>query len=346
MSHEMSSSCCHATQKKRPDMLLWGGFGVLVISFLYHYFVMPHWQSEMVNVFTHTVIEFFSLIWWGILLGVFFVTVLDFAPKDMAIKIVGRPGTKRGILQATLAGVFFDLCSHGILLVGMKLYERGASLGQVMAFLIASPWNSISLTVILVALIGMKWTLLFILGSVLVALCSGVFFDFLVHKKILPENPNQQKLDTEIKGVKELFQETNWKEKSIKQSFFHAIKDSRNIIRWMLLGVILIALVRTFVDVDSFQTLFAPTLAGLGLTLVVATIVEVCSEGLAPIAADLINRAFAPGNAFAFLMAGIATDYTEIMGIKEGTKSWKIALFLPLVTVPQVVILSIIMNGV
>ena len=54
-----------------------------------------------------------------------------------------------GLLRAALAGVFLDLCSHGILAVGMKLYERGASAGQVMTFLLASPWNSFSLTLIL-----------------------------------------------------------------------------------------------------------------------------------------------------------------------------------------------------
>jgi len=43
-------------------------------------------------------------------------------------------------------------------------------------------------------------------------------------------------------------------------------------------------------------------------------------------------------------MTGISTDYTEIMGIKENTKSWKIALFLPLVTLPQVILISYLLN--
>jgi len=93
-----------------------------------------------------------------------------------------------------------------------------------------------------------------------------------------------------------------------------------------------------------FKDFFGPTLGGLGLTLVAATILEVCSEGSAPIAADILNRAAAPGNAFAFLMAGVSTDYTEIMALKECTKSWKIPLFLPLITVPQVVVLAWIAN--
>jgi len=34
---------------------------------------------------------------------------------------------------------------------------------------------------------------------------------------------------------------------------------------------------------ESFQTWFGPTLAGLGLTVLAATIIEVCSEGSAPL---------------------------------------------------------------
>ena len=125
---------------------------------------------------------------------------------------------------------------------------------------------------------------------------------------------------------------------------WEGLKDSRMIVRWLLLGVLLAATIRTFVPLESFQTYFGATLAGLAMTLVVATILEICSEGSTPIAADLVVRAQAPGNGFAFLMTGVATDYTEIMSLRETTGSWKVALFLPLITVPQVVLLSWIMN--
>ena len=94
-----------------------------------------------------------------------------------------------------------------------------------------------------------------------------------------------------------------------------------------------------------FQNWFGPTMLGLLATLLMATIIEVCSEGSTPIAADLLTRAGAPGNSFAFMMTGVSTDYTEVMVLKDTTKSWKIALFLPLVTVPQVVVIAIVLNG-
>jgi uncharacterized membrane protein YraQ (UPF0718 family) len=57
-----------------------------------------------------------------------------------------------------------------------------------------------------------------------------------------------------------------------------------------------------------------------------------------------MNRAAAPGNAFTFLMAGVATDYTEVMTLRDTTRSWKIALALPLVTVPQVIVIGLLLN--
>ena len=122
------------------------------------------------------------------------------------------------------------------------------------------------------------------------------------------------------------------------------IKDSRMVFRWLLFGIVLATLIRAFVPMDTYQVLFGPTLLGLLLTLLAATVIEVCSEGSTPIAADIVTRAAAPGNGFTFLMAGVATDYTEIMVLRDLTKSWKIALFLPLVTLPQVLILGWLLN--
>ena len=48
--------------------------------------------------------------------------------------------------------------------------------------------------------------------------------------------------------------------------------------------------------------------------------------------------------ATAVLMAGAATDYTEIMVLRETTRSWKAALILPALTVPQVLLLGWILN--
>jgi len=349
----MAKDCCSAgthgsTKRKRFDVLLWSSSLVLIFAYFSWFFFHAKLEEvQYLGVFAVSVFELLNKMAFGIFLGVLFVGVLEKVPKDMIAFVMGKGGTFSGILRATFGGVLLDLCSHGILLVGMKLYQRGLSLGQTMAFLIASPWNSLSLTLILWALVGFKWAFVFLILSMFMALISGLIFDQLVKRGVLPENPNTIELPKGFSLKKEFKKEFKWAHltpKNLGSILWNGLKGSRMILRWIFFGTILAALIRTFVSPESFETLFGPTLGGLGLTLFVATILEVCSEGSTPIAADILTRAKAPGNAFGFLMTGVSTDYTEILSIKETTGRWKTAFFLPLVTLPQVIALAVIMN--
>jgi uncharacterized membrane protein YraQ (UPF0718 family) len=317
-------------------------------------FYVLHWQfsATLENMpwlaaMGQSVFSLLNIIWWGILLGIIMLTLLSKVPREFVMSVLGTGTGFRGIIRATIGGVLLDLCSHGILMVGAKLYERGASVGQVMAFLIASPWNSFSLTIILIALIGLKWTLFFLFASMLIALFSGWLFDLLVRRGVLPANPHTLELPAEFNfwyEAKTQFSAATFNASTLLDMIKSGLLDSRMVMRWILFGVLLASLIRAFVDVSVFQQYFGPTMMGLMFTLVAATIIEVCSEGSAPIAADLLTRANSPGNSFAFLMAGVSTDYTEIMVLKESTRSWKIALFLPLITVPQIFIIAWLVN--
>jgi len=349
-SHQATtSSCCEQDHDHggSVDYLLWSSLLICAGFYLSH-LLAPSLLPLSLQHFAHSVFEMLNTMWWGVLLGLVFVGLLAKVPQNLVLSVLGKGGTLSGIARATLAGVLLDLCSHGILMVGTKLYQKGASLGQVMAFLIASPWNSFSLTLIMFALIGFKWTLAFILVSMVIAIISGWVFDRCVAKKILPENPQTFTLDENFSfwpEVKRQWNGIHWSWSMLKDVASEGLSGSRMVLRWLLFGVVLAALIRSFVSLDFFQQWFGPSLIGMLFTLIAATVIEVCSEGSTPIAADLINRALAPGNSFTFMMAGVSTDYTEIMVLKDTTKSWKIALFLPLITLPQIIVVGYLMNN-
>jgi hypothetical protein len=334
-------SCCGGGKKGRPDFLLWGSLAAFVAGIAIHLLLpsSPAW----LHVFGHACYELMSRAWWGLLVGIVAVAVIGRLPRELVAAVLGRGGSVSGLFRAVGAGVLLDLCNHGILMVGMGLYKRGASLGQTLAFLIASPWNSLSLTLILAALIGWKWMLIFIALSMLVALVTGWIADRLVHAGKLPPNPNavalphDYRIGPAIQGVL----------RSLKPgaaNYLHLAREglagSKMVLRWIFFGFVLTGLIRAFVPEAAFQQYFGPTTAGLFLTLIATTLLEVCSEGSSPIAADLLTRAHAPGNAFVFLMAGAATDYTEVMSLRETTRSWKAALALPLISTPQVLLVG------
>jgi uncharacterized membrane protein YraQ (UPF0718 family) len=340
----------HPPTEHRPklDFMLWCSAWAIVVFYTLDWLFSEQILSiNWLSVLSSSVFDLMNTIWWGILIGIIMVAVLTKVPREFVVAVLGHKRGLGGIIRATMGGVLLDLCSHGILMVGAKLYERGASAGQVIAFLVASPWNSFSLTLVLISLIGLKWTAVFVVLSLVIAVIAGMIFESLVARKVLPENPNTIDLPVEFnfwtsarEGLSQVVINTPFFVSMIKDG----ITESRMVLRWIFFGVVLAGIVKTFVDTQSLQNFFGPTLAGLGLTVLVATILEVCSEGSTPVAADLLNRAGAPGNSFAFLMTGVATDYTEIMILKETTRSWKFALFLPLITLPQVIVVAFLLN--
>lgn len=343
-SHHDDHAHCHADlghgHSHRADFIYWGSLALVIVAYGLHVLniSIPFWKWDHFNAQVFAVM---NSMWWGIGLGILAIAILNLVPREMVMTYFRGSSRFMGLLRATMAGTLFDLCSHGILILGMKIYERGASLGQTMAFLIASPWNSFSLTMILYALIGGNLTFLFLVFSLVIALISGWIFEILVDKRILPGNASgsQVKVDPSLLRI-----HVQWTWSFWAKLLWEGIKESKMIIKWILFGALLSALVSCFLSPEAFMLYFGKTFRGMLFTLLAATGMEVCSEGSVPLAADLVNVAKAPGNAFIFLMAGVATDLTEILLIRQTMKSWKVALALPLITVPQIVVIGVLMN--
>lgn len=334
-----AASCCGGSPS-RPDLLLRFSATLFVLGLAAHLLPLrPDWLTT----YAHSCVSLLRQAWWGIAIGIVTVAIIGRVPREVVAALLGRPGSINGLLRAVGAGVALDLCNHGILMVAMSLYRRGASVGQTFAFLIASPWNSLSLTLILAALIGWYWMALFIVLSMAVALLTGWLAERLVAKGKIPANPHSVDLPDHYPvgpAIRNTLRSLRPSRQNLIQLLREGLSGSRMVLRWILFGFVVTSLIRTFVPPDIFSHYFGPSLAGLFLTLVATTVIEVCSEGSSPIAADLLTRAHAPGNAFVFLMAGAATDYTELASLHSTTRSWRTTLALPLLATPQILIIG------
>lgn len=343
-------SCCHTPTPQQSwftqvDWILWGSIAALAAGMLCNAY---QFGPGTVTTFGHVANQFIQSLWGSAIVAVITIGLMNFIPPSWMQRLLGQGQSWNGLLRAMLAGLTLDLCSHGVLMVGTKLYRQGASLGQLFTFLITSPWNSLSMMLILATLVGWGWVAIFVALSATVGVLTGAMVNTLVSKGILPNNPypaitdglSEQAITQPAYAITQL---TDW-----PKALWHGLQESTMVLRWLLFGIVLASAIQAWVPTDAFAAWFGPTWLGLGLTLVAATLIEVCSEGSTPLAADLITRAAAPGNAFTFLMAGAATDVTEVMVLKDlhnaRNKGWWVALALPLLTVPQVLLLGWLLN--
>ena len=281
----------------------------------------------------------------GLLLG----GIIDhFVPRAYIVKWLSG-SRKRVIARATLLGFLASSCSHGCLALSLELYRKGASVPAVVSFLLASPWASMSLTLILLGLFGLRGVVI-IIGALVIAFLTGLIFQRLARRGLIETNPNTQLLDEGFSIRQDIL--SRWRQYRWTPQQFAAdargiaagmIPLGRMVLGWVQLGLILSAAFGTLMPHDLIERFLGPSIGGLFLTLLAATIIEVCSEGTAPLAFELYRHTGALGNAFAFLMGGVVTDYTEL-GAVWTTIGRRTVLWLLLVTLPMVVAAGLLLN--
>ena len=302
--------------------------------------------------------DYLLLIWWAILIGFLIGGIIDyFVPRSYIEKYLSRH-QKRTIVYSIIFGFLMSACSHGILAISIELYKKGASTSAVVAFLLASPWANLPITFLLFGFFGLKAAFI-VISAIIIALITGLIFQRLEIKglvecdkcKLGEDHPVLEGFSI-IKDIKRRWKAYNFTAKNnieaIKGTFKGSWALTKMVMWWLVIGMIMAAVARAYIPHSLFQKYMGPTVIGLFVTLFFATIIEVCSEGSSPLAFEIYDKSLqagtpAFGNSFVFLMAGVATDYTEI-GLIWHNIGKKAALWIPIITVPQILVLGFIFN--
>jgi uncharacterized membrane protein YraQ (UPF0718 family) len=336
--------------RERFFLVIWILLGALAVhlflSALGINTLMPFWQGFW---------DYLALIWWAILLGFLAGGIIDYYIPNEYIRKYLALHRKRSIVYAVGFGFLASACSHGVLAIAIELYRKGASTPSVIAFLLASPWANLPITILLLGLFGVN-ALFIIFSALVIALVTGLIFQAL-DRRCLIECRVPGSHGTRKEPLGEGFSIRRDVSRRVKGYRFAAgnlKRDARGILKgswsltkmvmwWLLIGMAMAAFARGYIPSHLFMAYMGPSLLGLGVTLFFATIIEVCSEGSSPLAFEIFRQTGALGNSFTFLMAGVSTDYTEI-GLVASNIGRRTALFIPLITVPQILVLGYLFN--
>ncbi len=291
------------------------------------------------DVLAESYIDYLKLIWWAVILGFFLGGLIEyFVPEGFIIKYLGqrRPAT---LFYSVIGGFIMSACSHGILALAVQIYRKGASIPATITFLMASPWANLPVTILLFSFFGPK-ALFFILGAMVVALITGFIFMGLEKAGLIEQSAKQIKLEP--------YHWNRVKHFKFSEAWRGTLRGSIHLINmvfwWIIIGFIAAVLIRAYVPEEIFHRWLGPGVGGLLITLAVATIIEICSEGSAPLAFEIFNKVGTLGHPFVFLMAGVATDYTEI-GLIWTNIGKRTAIWLPIVAVPQILVIGLLFNA-
>ncbi len=342
--HPEGASCCDV------DTQPWYRRKTVVALAVFFIFFAATWFFPFLTRLRFHLGMYFNALGWAIALGLVIGGIIDYyVPKEYISRILTAP-RKRTIFYAVFLGAFASVCSCGVLALSMQLHKKGASTAAVVAFLLASPWANFPLTLMMVGFFGLLPALYIVFSAVCVALMTGLIYLLLERKGWVERNKNTVSLNGDF-SVREDFRkrwrEYRWSAKQIYQDLCGIGKGISSladmIVWWLLIGVVVASLVATYVPTEIFTRYLGPTLSGMLLTMLLATVLEVCSEGSAPLAFEMFRQTGALGNSFVFLMGGVITDYNEL-GLLWHNVGRRAAIWLPIITIPQVLFFGYVAN--
>jgi uncharacterized membrane protein YraQ (UPF0718 family) len=346
MEHaEHGPHCCPPQGKKKP----WYG-DPLFLTFMATFCLLAlSFKFPALFAFREAFSEYSRIIWLPILLGFFAGGLIDYyIPQEYISKILARK-TKRTIFYSAGLGLLASACSHGIIALSMELHKKGASGPSVVSFLLASPWANLPITFLLIGFFGWKGILI-VLAALFVSITTGLVFQLLDQKGLIERNRHSVSVASDFsifQDIKKRFKNYRLTPNQFSQDLHGVLKGTyelgQMVFWWILIGVLLASLVSAFIPEAWFHRFLGPSFSGLLVTLLVATVFEICSEGTSPLAFEIYKQTGAFGNAFAFLMGGVVTDYTEV-GLVWINLGKKTALWMLAITIPQVVVLGWIFN--
>jgi uncharacterized membrane protein YraQ (UPF0718 family) len=289
----------------------------------------------------------------------------EFVPSKWVERRLGGGGIKP-ILYSTLIGTILPICCLGSLPVAVSLRQKGARLGPVLAFLVATPATSISALLVTYGLLGLKFTTFIFFAVIAMGLVMGLVGNKVEGKAKVIVSPAQRALDpvcgmsvdmgeaakTEYGGETYYFCCSHCQQAfesspeeyvgaysrnithRLKHVFRYAFVDMvKEIGPELLLGLALAALVAAVAPVGEFVG--AHFSGGLGYLfgLCFGLIMYICSTASVPLVHAFVSQGMNIGAGMVLLLVGPITSWGTILVLRKEFGGRILAIYLAVVCV-------------
>jgi uncharacterized membrane protein YraQ (UPF0718 family) len=256
-----------------------------------------------------------------LLLGLVMAGLLKaWLPEGMLQQKLGQ-GRFLPILKATLIGAPLPLCSCGVLPAAMGLRRSGASKSATVSFMISTPETGPDSIAVTYALLGPFMAVVRPVAAILSALFAGLLNSLLVAQGEAAKPAITLPIeDAAACGCADGACGTTIRSNSsgiwqrsgqgLRYAFTDILDD---IWLWLFAGLVLAALVMSFIPPDSLAG-WGDGIDAMLLMLLVGIPMYICATASTPLAAAMMLAGISPGTVLVFLLAGPATNLAT-MGV-------------------------------
>ena len=287
----------------------------------------------------------------------------EFVPSQWVERRLSGGGVKP-ILYSTLVGTILPICCFGALPVAVSLRQKGARLGPVLAFLVATPATSITALLVTYGFLGLKFTGFIFFAVIAMGLVMGLVGNKVEGKAKVIVSPPQQALDpvcgmnvevgeaakTEYGGEtyyfccshcqqafegspKEYIGGSRQVAHRVKHVFRYAFDMVKEIGPELLLGLALAALVAAVAPVGEFVGAHFGGGLGYLFSLGFGLIMYICSTASVPLVHAFVSQGMNIGAGMVLLLVGPITSWGTILVLRKEFGGKILAIYLAVICV-------------
>lgn len=268
----------------------------------------------MITQFSHVLLHYLIEIIPALIIGFLISGIVhEFVPTNTIEKHLGRKGIMP-ILYATIVGTILPVCCWGSLPIALSFYKKGAKLGPVLAFLVATPATSISALFVTWRLLGLVFTIFIFLAVIIMGLVIGMIGNSLSFK---PKKSNEEICEHCDKGEEDCDCDHGAKSRVKSICKFAFLNMPREIGVELIIGIILAAIVATVVPIGNLIEIYLSGSIGYVFSLVFGLIMYICSTATVPLVDAFIKQGMGMGAGMVLLLVGPITSYGTILVLRK-----------------------------
>ncbi|MFA6321050.1 MAG: permease [Candidatus Omnitrophota bacterium] len=269
-------------------------------------------MANFVNVFLHYTYEVIP----ALLIGFFISGIVhELIPEDKVIKYLGSKGLKP-ILYSTIIGTFLPVCCWGSLPIAISFYKKGASLGPILAFLVATPATSISALLVAYSVLGLGFTIYIFFAVIIMGVSIGIIGNAIKYKP-----RSIEKISCPHCALNPDHAKTH-KEKTLKEKVVEALKYAyvdlpKEIGLELFIGLVLAALVATYLPIGYLIKTYLSGVLGYVFSVVFGLLMYICSTASVPLIDSLMKQGMNHGAAMTLLLIGPVASYGTVLVLRK-----------------------------
>lgn len=236
---------------------------------------------------------------------------------------------------ASLFGAVTPFCSCSSVPLFIGFVKGGIPLGVTLTFLISSPLVDSVVVAMLIALFGLKITMIYVLTGIVVSMIAGYILGKMNLEKYLADWVRELKNNNEELGIP-----NTGKASFLKTVSGEAFSVFKKVFPYVVGGVALASFIHGYVPVGFFEKYVGVnSIWSVPIATLIGVPLYASAAGVLPIAEALVGKGIALGTVLAFMMATVGLSVPEALLLKKVMKWQLLAIFFGVVTI------SIVLSG-